>query len=569
MSSTRLVQVSPAVPAHRQGRRRWCTAAVAAALFAGAVAAAPILPGVDVASAQTFQWARAVASTGSDYGNAVAVDAPGNVYAAGMFTGTAQVGESTLTAAGDKDIYVAELAASGDVTWARSIGGTGYDSVHGVAVDTAGNLYIAGSFTGTVTFGATSLTAVGDQDGFVARLDAGTGDIDWATAMGGSLWDTAWRVAVHTGGVYAVGSFRGTATFGPFTLTEAGSVDGFVTRLDVGTGTVGWAVAISSTEYDHGHGVAVDPSGNVYTTGDFMGTAQLGTVTLTSAGQTDLFVAKHDPATGAVAWAVPIGGASFDSGESVAVDSSGAVYVTGHATPVSDPDVFVARLDAATGAVAWTRTFGVAGYDYGVGAAVDSAGDVYATGTFQGTVEFGAESLTALGAATVFVAKLGAATGDVVWARAMGGPDYDRAGDVAVDSAGSVYATGTFWGTASFGEASLTSAGADDAFVVKLGTATVVADWDTVTETIQELRLAVLDLGLVEARGGAGVEKGLLAKLDSALRSAGREDADKVVDAMVSFAEQVGALSGKRMTEADAAALIGMAEDVVEMVGAL
>lgn len=568
MSCNRLVQASPAVPAHRQGRR-WCTAVVAAALFGGAVAAAPVLPGVDGASAQTFQWARAVAGTGSDYGNAVAVDAAGNVYAAGMFTGIAQVGESTLTAAGDKDVYVAELAASGDVTWARSIGGTGYDSVHGVAVDTAGNLYIAGSFTGTVTFGAASLTAVGDQDGFVARLAAGTGDIDWATAMGGSLWDTAWRVAVGTGGVYAVGSFRSTATFGPFTLTEAGNVDGFVAGLNAGTGTVEWALAVSSTEYDHGHGVAVDPSGNVYTTGDFMATAQLGAVTLTSAGQNDLFVARHDPATGAVAWAVAIGGASFDSGESVAVDSSGAVYVAGNAYTEYNPDAFVARLDAASGAVAWTRTVGAAGYDYGVGVAVDSAGDVYTTGTFQGTVEFGAESLTALGAATVFVAKLGAATGDVVWARAMGGPDYDRAGDVAVDSAGSVYATGTFSGTASFGEASLTSAGMEDAFVVKLGTATVVADWDTVTETIQELRLAVLDLGLAETRGGAGVEKSLLAKLDAALRSAGREDADKVIDVMASFAEQVGALSGKRITEADAAALIGMAEDVIEMVGAL
>jgi hypothetical protein len=541
---------------------------------------APGLPRVEGASAQTVQWVRAVGGASSDYGHDVAVDAAGDLYAVGMFTGTAQIGGATLTGVGGFDVYVAKLDATGDVEWVRAMGGAGYDSVHGVAVDTAGNVYAAGSFTGSATFAGQSLSAVGDQDAFVAKLDAATGDLEWAVAMGGPLWDSAWRVAVDSaGGVFTTGSFRGTAAFGSFSLVASGEPDAFVARLDAATGTVQWAMAMGGTGYDHGNGIAVDAAGFVYTAGDFEGVVDFGGVSLTAV-LTGAFVAKHDPATGAVQWARAMGGDGWDAAESVAVGSDGRVYTAGNfggtasfgdvsLTSAGDPDAFVARLDAATGDVVWARAIGGAGYDYGVGVAADATGDAYATGTFQGTVDVGGESLTAPSYQGVFVVKLGAATGDVGWARAMGGGDYDRAGGVAVDQAGNVYTTGWFSGTAFFGEVSLTSAGGDDAFIVKLGASSVVADWDTVSDEIRALRAAVLDLGLSAIKGGSGTEKSLLSKLDSALKSATREDTDGTIDKLTSFADQVGDLPAKTVSPADAAELIGMAEDIVVMVQAL
>ena len=448
-------------------------------------------------------WAKAMGGTASDYGYSIAVDGSGNVYTTGRFQGTVDfdpgAGTANLTAAGADDIFVSKLDASGDYVWARRMGGTSLDEGQAIAVDGSGNVYTTGRFQGTADFdpgvGTTNLTAAGADDIFVSKLDA-SGDYVWARRMGGTSLDEGQAIAVDgSGNVYTTGRFQGTVDFDPgvgtVNRTSAGSDDIFVSKLDA-SGNYAWAKAMGWTSQDEGRAIAVDGSGSVYTTGRFQGTADfdpgVGTANLTAAGGNDIFVSKLD-ASGDYVWAKAMGGVSADYGNSIAVDGSGSVYTTGRfqGTVDFDPgaatanltaaganDIFVSKLDAS-GDYVWARRMGGTLLDEGQAIAVDGSGNVYTTGLFQGTVDFdpgaGTANRTSAGADDIFVSKLDA-SGNFVWAKAMGGTAGDYGYSIAVDGSGNVYTTGRFQDTVDFdpgvGTANLTAAGADDIFVSKL-----------------------------------------------------------------------------------------------------
>ncbi|SVE51796.1 uncharacterized protein METZ01_LOCUS504650, partial [marine metagenome] len=223
---------------------------------------------------------------------------------------------------------------------------------------------------------------------------------------------------------------------GTTNLTSNGGKDVFVSKLD-SSGDLVWAKSFGGTSTESGYG-AVDSSGNVYTTGTFRNTVDFdpgaGTANLTSNGIYDVFVSKLD-SSGNYVWAKSFGGTNSDVGRSVAVDSSGNVYTTGYfkSTPGDfDPgsgtanltsngvhDVFVSKLDSS-GNYVWAKSFGGSGHDYGHSVAVDSSGNVYTTGFFNGTVDFdpgaGTAENTSTGGIDVFVSKLDS-SGDYVWAK--------------------------------------------------------------------------------------------------------------------------------------------------------
>src|SRR3990172_4842131 len=271
----------------------------------------PVTAGVAVAADGDLVWADRLGGTIDDVGTGVAVDGSGNVYTTGYFRGTADFdpGDGTfdLTSAGSYDVFVSKLDAAGNLVWARRLGGTSDDYGYGVAVDGSGNVYTTGFFSGTAGFdpGAdpSNLTSAGGADVFVSKLDS-TGNFAWARQLGGPIDDSGYGVAVDgSGNVYTTGYFRDTADFDPdadpFNLTSVDGPDVFVSKLD-SAGNLGWARRLGGTSGDVGRGVAVDGSGNVYTTGNFSGTADFdpgaGTSNLTSAGSADVFVSKLDSA---------------------------------------------------------------------------------------------------------------------------------------------------------------------------------------------------------------------------------------------------------------------------------
>jgi hypothetical protein len=418
----------------------------------------------------------------------VAVDSSGNVYTTGFFRGTVDfdpgVGIANLTTEklDEDNVFVSKLDASGNFVWAKHFRGASYVTSWSVAVDSSGNVYTTGSFYGTVDFdpgvGTTNLTAASLGDVFVSKLDA-SGNNVWAKQFGGTGgWGQGVSVAVDSSGnVYTSGRFSGLVDFDPgvgvANLQERGNPDGFVSKLDA-SGNYVWAKQFTSTTYGtYVASVAVDSSGNVYTAGTFRGTTDfdpsVGTANLTSANNEDVFVSKLD-ASGNYVWAKQLGGTDYPQiGNSVAVDSSGNVYTTGwfsgtadfdpgvgteNLTSAGGRDVFVSKLDTS-GNYVWAKQLGATSNDEAQSVAVDSSRNVYTTGTFN---------------SAFFVSKLDS-SGNLVWTKQLGGGAF-ASWSVAVDSSRNVYTTGDFLDTVDFdpgdGTANLTAAGSIDVFVLML-----------------------------------------------------------------------------------------------------
>jgi hypothetical protein len=278
------------------------------------------------------------------------------------------------------------------------------------------------------------------------------------------------------------GSFSGTGHFGPFTLTSpAQTSQPYVARL-AASGTYQWVQSV--TGYGRGivQGLAIDAAGNTYATGSFDGQLTFGNTTLTSNGDNDVFVAKLSP-TGAWLWAASGGGYSPDVGRALAVSATGTVYVTGQvranasfgttpalaATTTGFADLFVAALNATTGAWQWSRCAAGTGNpnNYGFGLGLSAAGEVYIAGSFTTPTDFGGTTLTAVNT-DIYVAKLSAA-GTWQWARKAGGTSTNSCPALAVDAPGNAYITGVYTGPATFGSTVLT--GLAKGYVAKLDAA--------------------------------------------------------------------------------------------------
>ena len=390
----------------------------------------------------SFVWAVRVGGSTGEIAYGIAVDASGNVHVTGYFTGTVDFdpggGTSDLTSAGSNEVFVVKLDSSGTFVWAKRFGGSASDFGLGVSLDSSGNVYTTGYFNGTVDFGPTGdvryrLTSVASNDVFVVKLDS-SGSSVWAKSFGGNGTDSVYEIVVDgSGNVYTTGFFFGTVDFDPgagtSNLTATGTDDVFVSKLD-SSGSLVWAKSFGGTSTDYGRAIAVDSSGNVYTTGNFRGTVDFdpgaGTSNLTSAGNDDVFVSKLD-SSGTFVWAKSFGGIDFDYGRAIAVDASGIVYVTGdfngtvdfdpgagtsNLTSAGDNDVFVSKLDSS-GSLVWAKSFGGSSAEFGQSIEVDGSGNVTALGTFQLVVDFdpgaGTRNLSSLGSNDVFVSKLDSA----------------------------------------------------------------------------------------------------------------------------------------------------------------
>ena len=395
----------------------------------------------------------------------------GNTFLTGSFSGSAAFGSITLQSTGQTDAFVAKLDPKGNVLWAEDLGSTAStddDFGRGVALDSAGNVYVTGVFTGTAKFGPTPPVSVGGQDIFVAKLDT-NGNILWAKGFGGQTSDQGQAITVDpSGNVYTTGNFSGIADFGGTVLTSLGLTNVFVTKQDA-NGNLLWVKSFGNgtgnapDQGDSGFGIAVDNAGNVYATGIFSDTITFGSTTLTSHGETDGFFAKLDP-TGAPQWALQIGGTDaandHDEGLGIVTDASGNSYATGDfkgtatigssvLVSAGQNDAFVTRISPA-GTVAWALDVGGTGSDAGFGVTLDrTGGNVYATGIFQNTVAVGTTVLTSNGGYDVYLATINPA-GAVQAAQSFGSTNDDQAFGVSFGGS-SATVFGTYGGAVNIG----------------------------------------------------------------------------------------------------------------------
>jgi hypothetical protein len=387
------------------------------------------------------------------------------------------------------------------LVYATYLGGGDYDAGNGIAFDASGSAYATGYTISTdfpATPGAFDTTYNGSQDAFVAKLNAAGSALAYATYLGGGSDDYGYGIAVDSSGsAYVTGQTYSAdfpATPGSFDTTFNGNRDAFVAKLNAAGSAIAYATYLGGGDYDSGQGIAVDSSGSAYMTGqtysaDFPATP--GSFDTTYNGGSDAFVAKLDAAGSALVNATYLGGGDYDSGQGIAVDSSGSAYMTGRTTSPNFPatpgafdttlsgfaDAFVARLDAAGSALAYATYLGGGGVELGYDIAVDASGSAYVTGTTFST-DFpatpSAYDTTFNGSRDAFVAKLDAAGSALVYATFLGGGSVDEGYGIAVDASGSAYVTGwtesaNFPATA--GSLDTTYNGGSDAFVAKLDAA--------------------------------------------------------------------------------------------------
>lgn len=363
--------------------------------------------------------------------------------------------------------------------WAYRAGGTHYygDESTDIATDGAGNFYVTGRYAQSISFGTYTLSSVeSSTDIFVAKADS-LGNWIWAVSAGGYGSDVGYAIFVDSAGnSYITGLFRQSASFGGTILNSNNSGDCFIAKLNTNGS---WLWAKQTTGYSGtGWDICTDSSGNCYVAGQYYNTAiTIGNTTLPNSGNNDIFVAKAD-AAGNWQWAVRAGGASSDAPSSICLGGDGNLVISGgfYSTSLAfgtttlpnagNDDIFIAKLDTSGN---WIWAVSAAGTGRGRSNEIisDSAGNLYATGFFIGSSTFGTTTLTSAGADDAWVAKLDA-TGNWIWVAQAGGTSDDCGNSIARDGAGNLYIAGYFLGTTHYGNQTF-SAGSDyDAVVARL-----------------------------------------------------------------------------------------------------
>ncbi|GAB3843873.1 hypothetical protein GCM10028822_00530 [Hymenobacter terrigena] len=400
-------------------------------------------------------------------------------------------------------------------TWQSALSSAAVD-VRDVAITASGDVYVTGSFTGSVTFGPNTLNSTGDTDMFVAKWASGASTWAWGASggggtagTGGTAEDLGNAIAVNGNRVYVTGVYRATqfTTGSGTTLTNNGGWDMFVAKFTDNTTSVtasGLQGSTAGASQEYAYGMAVNPAnGNVYVTGYFgsssLPNATISGTALTSSGSADVYVAKFldNGTTFSNGGAVRAGGASGEIATCLALNgnniyiggrfNSSGTAVIGSSTLTNGGanDIFVARFTdttpTATGGITanYAQKGGGDGSDGAQGIAVNTTtGSIYVMGTINtssvGISVAGTALTTSAGSQDIFVAKYTDSGAALVngYAIADGGANAEDAidgsigGDIAVNGS-FVYVTTDYSASTSIAGTTLTSAGGYDAFVAK------------------------------------------------------------------------------------------------------
>ena len=327
-------------------------------------------PAGDAGVSGTVRWAMNFGSTGYATASAVSVDpASGDIVVVGEVNGSIDFGGGLSTNGGPvpeaHTAFLVRFDTNGVHRWSKTFSsGTGFSVAGPVAIDSTGNVIVAGGFQGTVDFGGGALSAVSETDIFIASFDS-AGAHRWSKRLGVAGESNAvTSLAVDKASNVIVGGLAyGALDFG------GGPLGGFYLAKLSPQGTHVWSKGFRASSPSGAPRLAVDPDGNVVIAGSFSGTADFGGGGLTSAGGVNAFVAKYG-ATGDYRWSRRYGtSGGAVSATSVATDPCGALFVTGSffgtvdfapgllsAADSSRSYGFLAKLDP-TGSGVWAKKF--------------------------------------------------------------------------------------------------------------------------------------------------------------------------------------------------------------------
>lgn len=408
------------------------------------------------------------------------------------------LGTANLTAGGTRGAYLAKYSTSGDYIWAISIGGTGENSGNALSVDASGNVAIAGEFSGTTDFdpgaGTTSRTASTGGSMFLARYSA-AGALQWVNTIGANSRGSALSQDA-AGNLYISGIFYGTADFdpGPGTTNRMDTDGNLYVAAYSSSGAYIWVKNLAPNLGSlFVNTLALDKTGNIYLSGEFTGSTDFdpssATATMAAIGYQDIFLMKLDK-IGNFKWANHMGcPVNVNTGKAIAVDKWNNVTVTGmfYNTVDFDPgpgtanlaspgnyNIYLAQYDSL-GKYKWAKNIGsttTSSANQGRSVVVDDDGNFYVAGNYAISADFDPGPGTAMLNAKLidmFVAKYDK-MGNYLWAKSMNAanavtsPSYSPTAILGLDKQGNLYASGSFVDTTNFswGSTPMTKASAGD-----------------------------------------------------------------------------------------------------------
>ncbi|MHB1278737.1 MAG: SBBP repeat-containing protein [Bacteroidia bacterium] len=370
----------------------------------------------------SFVWAKLAANGSAISVSGICLDLVGNISIVGQYSGTGTFGTSipiTHISSGSYDVYVARYNSTGDIIWAESLGGTGIDYAGGISrdnngslfltgdfhissfpyssskifiakydsmgnnswlktevnngnshfgnsikTDSGGNSYITGDFFNTIKFTTSDSIEAGNIESniFIAKFDA-SGNFLWGQkAGGGSGYCVSKAIDIDAAGnSYITGSYHGTISFGSLNITGTSGLgyDVCIAKCDTG-GNFVWVN--KSIGKGNSSNISLDNFGNVFVSGNFVQPIQFGLSSLTSAGNSDIFITELNP-SGNFIWATSCGGLQNDFISRATKATSNGFYLAGYfvdtiyfGTSFSLPnnnnvksDIFIAKLNTPTG----------------------------------------------------------------------------------------------------------------------------------------------------------------------------------------------------------------------------
>ncbi|MCB1065224.1 MAG: hypothetical protein KDN20_20195, partial [Verrucomicrobiae bacterium] len=235
------------------------------------------------AAEPTFDWVAAGGGVKSDKTRAVTFAPDGGVFLAGETNGDGSFGDLKRDGLGETDFFLARVSKEGKFLWVRSLGGSLIDRGYGVVSDAAGNAYVTGHFQSTdAQVDGQTLPNRGDYDVFVAKYSP-DGALLWIRTAGGVGYDYGHGIAIDPqGDIVVSGSVAGEATFGDIVTKSEGKGRAIFCAKYSPAGDLIWVKASTGNFSGSGHGIGVDASGNLYLGGSGSGSGSFGNLPLES-----------------------------------------------------------------------------------------------------------------------------------------------------------------------------------------------------------------------------------------------------------------------------------------------
>jgi len=442
----------------------------------------------------TYTWG----GSGDDISLATIVDGSGNIYVSGYFNGSVDFnpgsGSEIHNSKGGRDVFLSKFDASKNLLWTNTWGGNNDERGETLALDSLGNIYAAGPFQGTVDFnpagGAVHSSNAGFPNNIFLSKFSPEGAFQWVKTWGPADGGAeAYNITIdRDNNIFVVGDFSGTVCdFNPWGEHDYHTnhapapgnpllFDSYLSKFD-SNGDFLWAQTWGGDGYDDGPGVATDSLGNVYVGGMYQsqeinfdpsgGPGGSGHPAHDNPGvpvTVDVFLSKFDR-DGNFQWVRTWGGPGTDEVVgNLVVDNLDNIYTSGRfgctncdlnpdgtaeiRSSHGDMDAFVNKYDSS-GNFLWARTWGGPGMDAGAGMVVDAANNLYVTGVFSGSVDFGSGSVSSNGGMDAFLSKFDP-SGTFLGVQTWGGSGSDGANRLARDAAGKIYLAGWFSGSVDF-----------------------------------------------------------------------------------------------------------------------